>query len=107
MGCSPDRLIGDDGLLEIKVPKGGTHISYLLKADLDKDYYPQAQGQLLVTGRAWVDMISYHPKMQPQIIRVHRNNDFLFTLTGLLANFNKAMREKISILTAKGYMEPL
>lgn len=104
MGCSPDRLIGDDGLLEIKCPLPHTHIKYLLSQNIDKEYYPQLQGQLLVTGRMWVDIISYHPEMPSVVIRVKRDTAYLAEMTKLLAEFHGKMKEKRQKLVSLGYM---
>jgi hypothetical protein len=60
-GCSPDGLVGDDGVLELKCPMLKTQSSYLRKAELPNDYRPQVHGHLLVTGRKWVDFMSYAP----------------------------------------------
>lgn len=60
-GCSPDRLVGADGLLEIKCPGAKKHMDYLLHGGLREDYWMQVQGQLWVTGRKWCDLMSYHP----------------------------------------------
>lgn len=97
-GCSPDRLIGDDGLLEIKCPAPHTHVKYMLDRSIDRKYYPQLQGQLLVTGRKWVDIISYHPEMQPVIIRVERDETFLSDLFRLLVGVNVQVKAKINQL---------
>ncbi len=75
-GASPDGLVGEDGLLEIKCPILSTHIFYLLKGMLPTDYFQQIQGQLLVTGRKWVDFMSYYPALKPLIIRVEPNIEF-------------------------------
>lgn len=58
-GCSPDGMIGEDGCLEIKVPSMKTHIRYLREGVLPNAYKPQVHGTLLVTGRPWVDFVSY------------------------------------------------
>jgi len=60
-GCSPDRLVGKDGLLEIKCPGAVQHMDYLLHGGLRDKYWMQVQGQLWVTGRRWCDLLSYHP----------------------------------------------
>jgi hypothetical protein len=92
MGCSPDRLVGEDGLLEIKCPAAHTHVEYMLTG-IDRGYMPQLQGQLLVTGRKWVDWMSYHPEMQPVIVRVTRNEAYLELLSVALEQFTKTMNE--------------
>jgi len=69
-GASPDGLVGDDGVLEIKCPLLSTHVSYLLKGTMPTEYFQQVQGQLLLTGRKWVDFISYYASMKPMVIRI-------------------------------------
>lgn len=82
IGCSPDCLVGDDGLLEIKCPSEGVHVSYLLEDIGASDQYKhQTQGQLWITGRQWVDIVSYHPEMPSALYRVHRDPAFIELLS--------------------------
>jgi YqaJ-like viral recombinase domain len=69
-GCSPDGLIGDVGALELKCPQPDTHTAYLLEGGLPSDYRGQCHGQLIVTGRAWVDFLSYAPGLPPLLLRI-------------------------------------
>lgn len=69
-GCSPDALVGDDGGLEIKCPDGPQHVGYLRAGCLPDKYKPQVHGNLLITGRAWWDFVSYCPGHKPLIVRV-------------------------------------
>lgn len=71
VGVSPDRLIGEDGGLEIKCPLRKTHINYIKANKLPTPYVKQVQGCLFVTGRKWWDFMSYYPGMKPFIIRVY------------------------------------
>lgn len=65
IACSPDRLVGDDGLLEIKCPYNQkTHAGYLKKGEAPKDYLYQMLHQLFVTGRLWVDFFSFDPRVE-------------------------------------------
>lgn len=73
IGASPDGLVGDSGLIEIKCPKFSTMMDYLIKKELPKTYEWQVQGQLYVTERKFCDFISYHPKLPKLIIRVDRD----------------------------------
>lgn len=88
IGASPDRLVGEDGLLELKVPAEHTHVAYLLTRAVDAEYYPQVQGQLWVTGRRWLDIMSYHPEMQPAIIRVERDEKYIAILSVAVEAFS-------------------
>lgn len=69
-GCSPDGLVGDDGALELKCPQLRTQVAYVLAGELPPEYKPQVHGQLIVTGRKWIDFLSYSPGVEPLLIRV-------------------------------------
>jgi len=73
IGASPDRLIDDEGILEVKSPAFNTMINYLLKGTLPKEYYWQVMGQLYVTGRQYCDFIAYHPKLNSLVLRIERD----------------------------------
>jgi len=80
IGCSPDGLVGKDGLIEIKCPKGTTHKKYVVKDKLPTTYIPQVQGQLWVTNRKWCDFISYRPESNERpywSIRVFRDEGYI------------------------------
>lgn len=70
-GASPDRLIGDDGLLEIKCPATHTHIATLRGASIEPDYLTQMHWQMACTGRQWCDFVSYDDRL-PEEMRLHR-----------------------------------
>lgn len=80
-GASPDGLVGPDGLLEIKCPSTKTHIDTLLSGNAPSQYIPQMMWQMACTGRAWVDFVSFDPRlpadMQMFVKRVHRDNDLI------------------------------
>lgn len=101
IGGSPDRLIGKDGILEVKCPYTITaHLEHiLLKSLKDKQqYYWQCLGYLLITGRKWIDFISYSPHYPPKkrlkqirinAIDVKDDLEFLFVkLTKATQEFN-------------------
>lgn len=85
-GCSPDGLVGDEGLLELKCPQPATHVEYLMERVLPTEYKAQVHGQLLVTGRKWVDFMSYARMHKPFIIRVYPD-EFTQKLRRLLERF--------------------
>lgn len=62
-GASPDGLIDDDGLIEIKCPNTATHIETLLSRTIPAKYVAQMQWQMACTGREWCDFVSYDPRM--------------------------------------------
>ena len=79
-GVSPDGLVGDDGLLEIKCPAPSTHVSYLRKESLPSTYKQQVMGQLWISEREWCDFVSYHPDMKTLITRVYRDDEYISLL---------------------------
>ena len=92
-GCSPDRLIGDDGGLEIKCPGAGQHISYLLGKTLPKEYRLQVQGSLWVTGRAWWDFVSFNPSLPRFLVRVTPDPEVFDALDKVMPTFNQRLAQ--------------
>lgn len=95
-GCSPDGLVGEKGLIEIKCPLASTHVGYLLKDTLVSEYFQQVQGQMLVTGREWTDLLSYYPGIRPLIVRVNRDEKFILSLKVELRMFCDELKEIIN-----------
>jgi len=77
-GASPDGLVGEDGLIEVKCPISATHIETLLGRKAPAKYYLQMQFQMATTGRKYCDFVSYDPRlpesMQLFIDRVERDD---------------------------------
>lgn len=103
IGCSPDGLIGEEGLLEIKCPDSSTHLEYILANKMVSTYIPQVQGQLLVTGRKWCDIVSFDPRVTNRpfwCIRVGRDENKIAEIQkacdAFLYDLNELI-EKISI----------
>ena len=90
-GASPDGLIEEDGLLEIKSPAYNTMIEYLLDGKLPRIYKWQVHGQLLVANKQWCDFMAYHPHLEHVIVRVKRDEEIEQELkTKLQEAVNKA-----------------
>ena len=101
VGASPDGLVGADGLLEIKCPLLSTHVEYLLSNKLPTVYFQQIQGQLYVTDRKWCDFLSYYPGMQPFIIRVDRDEEYIEKMDKILQTFVSELDEIVEKLREK------
>ncbi|MFI2563044.1 YqaJ viral recombinase family protein [Paenarthrobacter sp. NPDC018779] len=71
IGYSPDGLVGDDGLIEIKAPKPKKHLATILAGEVPLEHMAQIQTGLLVSGRDWLDFISYSGGMPLWTRRVH------------------------------------
>lgn len=69
-GCSPDALVDDDGMVEVKCPIPRIHAEYLLLDTVPSAYWWQVQGQLLITGRAWCDFVSFNASF-PEPLQLH------------------------------------
>jgi putative phage-type endonuclease len=63
-GATPDREIGEDGLLEVKCPTTGTFVGYVMAGVVPEQYQPQMAAQLLCTGRKWCGFIAYDPRIR-------------------------------------------
>jgi len=84
-GCSPDGLVGHDGLVEIKCPAPETLIAYHAAGVFPVQYKPQVQGQLLITGRAWCDFFVFHPELTPFLVRIEPDERYMAKIAkGLL-----------------------
>lgn len=97
VGCSPDRLVGDDGLLEIKNLAPANHVlalsRYAAKGSIEPKYIPQLQGQLCVTERKWVDLYFHNPDLPCLTVRFERDEKYICTMKGYLEDC-KAVRDQ-------------
>ena len=102
-GCSPDGLIGDDGLLEIKCPQSATHLETLLGQAVPGKYEAQMQFQMACTGRKYCDFVSYDPRMPENmrlfIQRVARDEKRINELETEIGSFLLELAGKLSQLT--------
>lgn len=87
-GCSPDSLIGDDGVLEIKTKSPHFMIELMEKDQFPPEHIPQCQGALLVLEREWIDLVCYWPKFKPFIKRAYRDVAYIARLEREIAAFN-------------------
>lgn len=90
-GASPDALIGDYGLCEIKVPNTSTHLEYVLEGEVPSEYIPQMLWQLACTGRQWCDFVSYDPRLPEDfglfIVRLDRDNEMIAEMENEVMRF--------------------
>jgi hypothetical protein len=88
VGCSPDRLVGDEGLLEIKAPLPQTQVEYWISGEVSERFRPQLQGQLYISQRSWVDIICWHDVLPKLVVRVVPDEKFIAALDRELRIFN-------------------
>jgi putative phage-type endonuclease len=103
-GASPDGLVSDDGLVEIKCPNTATHLETLLGQAVPAKYADQMQFQMACTGRHWCDFVSYDPRMPEHmrlfIRRVPRDDKRINDLETEIASFLLEMAVKLSELNS-------
>ncbi len=95
VGASPDRLVDEDGIMEVKTHKGGIMIDVLVnqKSPLFDPW--QIQGQLLCTGKKWCDFVAFNPNYEPLIQRVNRDEVMIKSLSDKLDESIKIVEAKI------------
>jgi hypothetical protein len=90
-GVSPDGLIGDDGMIEIKSPIPAIHIGYIFGGVTPKEYIKQMQTQMSCADRQWNDFVSYCPALpsdlQLFVVREHRDNKMISEINAEVIRF--------------------
>lgn len=109
-GASPDGLVGDDGLVEIKCPNTATHIETLLDGAVPAKYVTQMQWQMACAGRKWCDFASFDPRMPEEmrlfVQRVPRDDRQIAEIEHAIVAFLAEVDAKVSELKKK-YRQPL
>jgi putative phage-type endonuclease len=99
-GCSPDGLVSDRGLVEIKCPNSATHWEYFKSKEPPKKYFIQMQAQLSCTGRDWCDFVSFDPRMpersQLLIVRVNRDETFISLMESEIKQFLSEVENEVN-----------
>jgi hypothetical protein len=103
--ASPDGLVADDGLIEIKCPQPATHLDTLLGQYVPGKYVHQMQWQMACTGRAWCDFVSYSPAfpdpMRLYVQRVSRDDLKIAELEAQVREFLAELDAKLAALTSR------
>ena len=102
-GASPDGLVNDDGLVEIKCPNTATMIDTLLTGKVPQNYFIQMQMQMACTGRVWTDYVVFDPRMPTKaqlfVKRVPRDDVFIAEMEAEIINFLAEVDVQVSQLT--------
>lgn len=96
IGYSPDGLVGDDGLIEIKSRRPKTQLATILAGEVPIENMAQLQCGLLVTGREWIDYVSWCGGMPMFVKRVLPQQKWFEAITEAAATFEKNVAEMIS-----------
>jgi putative phage-type endonuclease len=108
-GASPDGLVGDDGLLELKCPNTATHIETLLSGVIPDKYVKQMMFQMACTGRQWCDFASYDNRLPERmrlfVQRVHRDAAVIGEIEQAVRDFLSEIEITVASLEAKYELE--
>lgn len=100
LGYSPDGLVGDDGLIEIKSREQKKHLATVLADAVPAENMAQIQAGLLVSGRSWCDYVSYCGGMPLWTKRVEPDHQWHEAILDAVAAFEATAREMIRAYTA-------
>lgn len=96
LGFSPDGLVGDNGLLEIKAPRAKGHIATILSGQMPAHHMPQVQAGLLVSGRDWCDFVSYRGGLPPYVTRIHADQKWAEAIVDAVSAFEQRAEEMVT-----------
>lgn len=103
-GASPDGLVDDDGLVEIKCPQTGTHIKTFISGSIEKKYRNQMNWQMACTGRSWCDFVSYDPRLPAEhslcVIKFERDDEAICEMEIKVRSFLDDVEDKLSQMNA-------
>ena len=102
VGCSPDGLIGTDGMAEIKTKLPHLQIECLLRADLPPEHRAQVQGALWIAEREWMAFISYWPGLPLFMHREFRDEAYIANLAAEVERFNAELAEIVEKIKRYG-----
>ncbi|AVX04193.1 exodeoxyribonuclease (lambda-induced) [Maritalea myrionectae] len=108
-GASPDGLVGDKGLIEIKCPNTATHIETMRADKIDRKYALQMQWQMECTGREWCDFVSFDPRLPANaslhIIRVDCDEELQSEIRKAVTTFLEELNALETELRQRGESE--
>lgn len=101
-GASPDGLVGEDGMVEIKCPNTAGMIEALLTQKVPAKYLAQMQLQMACAGRQWCDYVVFDPRMPAKaqlfVKRVLRDNDFIKEMETEIVKFLSEVEAQVQQL---------
>jgi hypothetical protein len=101
-GCSPDALLGLDGMLEIKTTAPHLLIDIFLRGEFPPEHRHQCQGGLWIAERKWIDIAIYWPKMPLFVQRIHRDEAFISSLKIAVDEFNAELADIVQRMRRHG-----
>lgn len=95
LGYSPDGLVGDHGLIEVKAPRAKGHIATILADQMPAHHMAQVQAGLLVSGREWCDFVSYHGGLPPFVKRIYADAKWAEAIVDAVSAFEQRADEML------------
>ncbi|MGQ7286055.1 lambda exonuclease family protein [Vreelandella venusta] len=99
-GYSPDSLVGNDGLAEIKTKLPKFQVEVLLDGEIPKEHIAQCQGGLWISEREWIDFISYYPGMPLFVKRAYRDEVMIRKISQRVKDFYELLDERMQQVMA-------
>lgn len=104
-GASPDSLVGNVGMVELKTKLPHLLIEALLRGDFPPEHKAQCQGQVWVADREWVDIGLYWPGMPTPIIRAYRDESYIKAMADAVDAFNEELDRTVERVRSYGQMQ--
>lgn len=96
VGYSPDGLVGDAGLVEVKSPRAKKHLTTILSGDVPAEHMAQLQTGLLVSGREWIDFVSFCGGMPLYVKRVESDTRWQEAIVAAVAQFEDTAADMVA-----------
>ena len=93
VGFSPDGIVGDDGLIEVKAPRQKTHLRTILAGSAPVEHMAQMQCGMWVSGRDWCDFISFYGGMPVFVERVHASTEWATAIEAVARRFEQQVAD--------------
>lgn len=110
-GASPDGLVGDDGMIQIKCPNTSTHLAWMLAGCVPEEHLPQMLAELACSGRKWSDFVSFDPRLpehlQLFVCRLEFDNKLVAALEAQVVQFNAEIDATIAQLPQPEGAQPI
>ena len=101
-GASPDGLVGDDGLIEIKCPNTWTHLETIKTGKPKRQYILQMHAQMMCTGRKWCDFVTYDDRLPPDLayfqLRISRDDKLVSEIESELKLFLSELNSELETI---------
>lgn len=106
LGYSPDGLVADDGLIEIKSRRQKKHLSTILADEVPLENMAQCQAGLLVSGREWIDYVSYCSGMPLYVKRVTPDPRWFTAIIEAVSAFETASTDMLATYASRTANSP-